>query len=129
MYIWTSITIYILNWHETQTSQNIFLLQEQINKDYDHLNENRDQASENDDSDNDSVTVGTAPRAARGAFSGVLYEEYTHLCRRVERMEHAVGGIIGKIDAVLSKLANLEKAKIRRRDAISKILNYISEVS
>lgn len=100
---------------------------EQINKDYDHLNENRDQASENDDSDNDSVTVGTAPRAARGAFSGVLYEEYTHLCRRVERMEHAVGGIIGKIDAVLSKLANLEKAKIRRRDAISKILNFISE--
>lgn len=44
-------------------------------------------------------------------------------------MEHAVGGIIGKIDAVLSKLANLEKAKIRRRDAIAKILNYLSEVS
>lgn len=59
----------------------------------------------------------------------MLYEEYTHLCRRVERMEHAVGGIIGKIDAVLSKLANLEKAKIRRRDAIAKILNYLSEVS
>jgi polycystin 2 len=61
-------------------------------------------------------------------FPGVLYEEYTHLCRRVGRMEHAIGGIIGKIDAVLSKLANIERAKVRRREALSKILNYISEV-
>ena len=59
----------------------------------------------------------------------MLYEEYTHLCRRVERMEHAVGGIIGKIDAVLAKLADLEKAKIRRREVIAKILDYLNEVS
>ena len=45
---------------------------------------------------------------------GVPYEEYAVLARRVDRMEHSIGSIVSKIDAVLIKLDTMEKAKTRR---------------
>lgn len=49
------------------------------------------------------------------------------LTRRVDRMEHSIGSIVSKIDAVLVKMEAMEKAKANRRDTMSKILDTISE--
>ena len=45
------------------------------------------------------------------------------LTRRVDRMEHSIGSIVSKIDAVLVKLEGIEKVKARRRETIGKILD------
>lgn len=58
---------------------------------------------------------------------GVPYEEYAVLARRVDRMEHSIGSIVSKIDAVLIKLDTMEKAKTRRRETMSKLLDSIIE--
>ncbi|KAF6032558.1 PKD2 [Bugula neritina] len=58
---------------------------------------------------------------------GVPYEEYAVLARRVDRMEHSIGSIVSKIDAVLIKLDTMEKAKTRRRETMSKLLDTIIE--
>lgn len=50
------------------------------------------------------------------------------LTRRVDRMEHSIGSIVSKIDAVLVKMEGMEKAKVKRRENMNKILNSISEV-
>ncbi|ELT89098.1 hypothetical protein CAPTEDRAFT_41300, partial [Capitella teleta] len=47
--------------------------------------------------------------------------------RRVDRMEHSIGSIVSKIDAVLVKLEAMEKAKSKRRETMSKILDSITE--
>ena len=61
-------------------------------------------------------------------LSGVSYEEFTVLSRRVDRMEHSIGSIVSKIDAVLVKLEAMERAKSKRRETMSKILDSITEV-
>lgn len=60
--------------------------------------------------------------------NGVSYEEFTVLSRRVDRMEHSIGSIVSKIDAVLVKLEAMEKAKLKRRETMGKILDSITEV-
>ena len=44
-------------------------------------------------------------------------------------MEHSIGSIVSKIDAVLVKLEAMEKAKLKRRETMGKILDSITEVS
>lgn len=61
-------------------------------------------------------------------MSGVSYEEFTVLSRRVDRMEHSIGSIVSKIDAVLVKLEAMERAKSKRRETMGKILDSITEV-
>ena len=51
------------------------------------------------------------------------------LSRRVDRMEHSIGSIVSKIDAVLVKLEAMERAKSKRRETMSKILDSITEVN
>ena len=63
-----------------------------------------------------------------GPSQGVQYEEFTVLSRRVDRMEHSIGSIVSKIDAVLVKLEAMEKAKLKRRETMGKILDSITEV-
>ena len=63
-----------------------------------------------------------------GPAQGVQYEEFTVLSRRVDRMEHSIGSIVSKIDAVLVKLEAMEKAKLKRRETMGKILDSITEV-
>ncbi|CAD5121175.1 DgyrCDS9711 [Dimorphilus gyrociliatus] len=62
-----------------------------------------------------------------GVVSGVSFEEFTVLARRVDRMEHSIGSIVSKIDAVLVKLEAMERAKSKRRETMSKILDSITE--
>ena len=44
-------------------------------------------------------------------------------------MEHSIGSIVSKIDAVLVKLEAMEKAKLKRRETMGKLLDSINEVS
>ena len=57
----------------------------------------------------------------------VLYF-YFRLSRRVDRMEHSIGSIVSKIDAVLVKLEAMEKAKLKRRETMARLLDSITEV-
>ena len=106
-----------------------------LNKEYEDLEEKGarpksarsifagESGEESDDEDS-----GKSPRAGR-VVNGVSYEEFTVLSRRVDRMEHSIGSIVSKIDAVLVKLEAMERAKSKRRETMSKILDSITEVS
>ena len=76
-----------------------------------------------DDDDEDIVGGGGG-----GRYGGVSNEEFTILQRRVDRMEHSIGSIVSKIDAVLVKLEAMERAKAKRRETMGKLLDSISEV-
>ena len=46
----------------------------------------------------------------------------------MDRMEHSIGSIVSKIDAVLVKLEAMEKAKLKRRETMARLLDSITEV-
>jgi len=75
---------------------------------------------DDDDSDNESES---------GGGTRIPFEEFTVLSRRVDRVEHSIGSIVSKIDAVLLKLEAMDKAKIKRRETMTKLLDSISEQS
>ena len=120
-------------------------LQQQLDREYEELGEDgrpstaRKQGAgsrvsfdgdfDGDETD-DEESGAKSSRGARGggAGNGVSYEEFTVLSRRVDRMEHSIGSIVSKIDAVLVKLEAMERAKSKRRETMSKILDSISEV-
>ena len=56
------------------------------------------------------------------------FVSFLRLSRRVDRMEHSIGSIVSKIDAVLVKLEAMEKAKLKRRETMAKLLDSITEV-
>lgn len=43
-------------------------------------------------------------------------------------MEHSIGSIVSKIDAVIVKLETMERTKIKRRDVLSRLLDGVVEV-
>jgi polycystin 2 len=58
---------------------------------------------------------------------GISSEEFAVLSRRVDRVEHSIGSIVSKIDAVLVKLEAMDKAKVKRRETMTKLLDSITE--
>lgn len=87
-----------------------------------------------DDSDDDGESTGGLSARAGSALArpsagggGVSYEEFNVLSRRVDRMEHSIGSIVSKIDAVLVKLEAMEKAKLKRRETMAKLLDSIAD--
>lgn len=78
-------------------------------------------------SGNDNAGGGGGGGGSGSGDGGVSSEELNILTRRVDRMEHSIGSIVSKIDAVLVKMEAMEKAKANRRDTMSKILDTISE--
>ncbi|XP_068718371.1 polycystin-2-like protein 1 [Montipora capricornis] len=87
-----------------------------------------------DDSDDDAESTGGLSARAGSALArpsagggGVSYEEFNVLSRRVDRMEHSIGSIVSKIDAVLVKLEAMEKAKLKRRETMAKLLDSIAD--
>ncbi|XP_071808292.1 polycystin-2-like protein 1 isoform X3 [Asterias amurensis] len=70
---------------------------------------------------------GDSNGGGRGGVGGVSYEEFVVLSRRVDRMEHSIGSIVSKIDAVLVKLEAMERAKLKRRETMGKLLDSITE--
>ena len=116
------------------------ITQEALSKEFEELEERqqarptsgRSRISLGDDSidDSDDEDSGTkSTRVGGRGMGGVSYEEFTVLSRRVDRMEHSIGSIVSKIDAVLVKLEAMELAKTKRRETMSKILDSITEVS
>jgi polycystin 2 len=63
----------------------------------------------------------------KSVISGVSMDEFQVLVRRVDRMEHSIGSIVSKIDAVLVKLEAMEKARKGRKESMTKILDSINE--
>ena len=51
------------------------------------------------------------------------------LVRRVDRMEHSIGSIVSKIDAVIVKLEIMERAKLKRREVLGRLLDGVAEVN
>lgn len=108
-----------------------------LNKEYEDLDKiqrpesarrSTSRVSFNDDSADDSDDEASHSKSSRsGPAQSVSYEEFTVLSRRVDRMEHSIGSIVSKIDAVLVKLEAMEKAKLKRRETMGKILDSITE--
>ncbi|XP_074647871.1 polycystin-2-like isoform X2 [Tubulanus polymorphus] len=108
-----------------------------LNKEYEELEKGGrpatarqpSRSSLNEDSGEDSDDEDSGTKSSRGGrvVGGVSYEEFTVLSRRVDRMEHSIGSIVSKIDAVLVKLEAMEKAKLKRRETMGKILDSITE--
>lgn len=53
---------------------------------------------------------------------------FLRLVRRVDRMEHSIGSIVSKIDAVIVKLEAMERVKVKRRDVLGRLLEGVMEV-
>lgn len=87
----------------------------------------RSRVSMRDSDDDDDDDLDMEGRRRGGGGGGVSYEEFTVLSRRVDRMEHSIGSIVSKIDAVLVKLEAMEKAKLKRRETMAKLLDSIAE--
>ncbi|XP_047124812.1 polycystin-2 isoform X1 [Hydra vulgaris] len=82
-----------------------------------------DGEDENEESD-DASDPSSQRRGGRG---GVGYDEFSVLARRVDRVEHSIGSIVSKIDAVLLKLEAMDKAKVKRRETMTRLLDSIAE--
>jgi len=104
---------------------------EEVERAKDHeipLRASRSRVSMRDSDDDDDDDVDMEGRRGRGGGGGgVSFEEFTVLSRRVDRMEHSIGSIVSKIDAVLVKLEAMEKAKLKRRETMAKLLDSIAE--
>nr|XP_002119742.1 polycystin-2 isoform X2 [Ciona intestinalis] len=77
-----------------------------------------DSANESDDDDEDR------PISSKNFVSR---DDFQILARRVDRMEHSIGSIVSKIDAVIVKLEAMERAKLKRRETMGKLLDNITE--
>ncbi|ESO00887.1 hypothetical protein HELRODRAFT_192463 [Helobdella robusta] len=62
-----------------------------------------------------------------GASGGVGHEEFSMLQRRVDRMEHSIGSVVSKIDAVLVKLETMERLRSLNKEAVTRLLNSVTE--
>ncbi|GFS33468.1 polycystin-2 [Trichonephila inaurata madagascariensis] len=74
---------------------------------------------ESNESSNTVTSVAMASLVSQQDFNG--------LSERVDKMENSIGNIVSKIDAVLNKMAAMDRAKTKRRENMNKILNTISE--
>ncbi|CAF4480352.1 unnamed protein product [Rotaria socialis] len=77
-----------------------------------HDQHGNDQASNGNEGDNENR---------------IAYDKFVMLVHRIDRMEYSIGNIVSRIDNVLNKLETIEKGKMKRREALTKILNSISE--
>uniref|UniRef100_A0A669EF01 Polycystin-2 n=1 Tax=Oreochromis niloticus TaxID=8128 RepID=A0A669EF01_ORENI len=82
----------------------------------------QDDSEEDDDEDS-----GHSSRRRGSSSGGVSYEEFQVLVRRVDRMEHSIGSIVSKIDSVIVKLEVMERANLKRRDVVSRLLDGVME--
>ncbi|XP_060707555.1 polycystin-2 [Hemiscyllium ocellatum] len=83
--------------------------------------------SMDDSEEEDEDDSGHSSRRRGSSSSGVSYEEFQVLVRRVDRMEHSIGSIVSKIDAVIVKLEAMERAKLKRRDVLGRLLDGVTE--
>ncbi|XP_061626834.1 polycystin-2 [Phyllopteryx taeniolatus] len=82
----------------------------------------QDDSEEDDDEDS-----GHSSRRRGSSSGGVSYEEFQVLVRRVDRMEHSIGSIVSKIDAVIVKLEAMERVTLKRRDVLGRLFEGAME--
>ena len=58
----------------------------------------------------------------------VAHDEFKILTSRVDTMDSSIGNIVGRIESVLAQLEAIERAKLKRRENMSKILDKLNEV-
>ncbi|XP_076462152.1 LOW QUALITY PROTEIN: polycystin-2-like [Babylonia areolata] len=119
---------------QRRMQSDLFQQKAALNKEYDELEGKRPGTGRRssshvsfDESGEESDDEGSKSSRTGRTANGVSYEEFTVLSRRVDRMEHSIGSIVSKIDAVLVKLEAMEKAKLKRRETMGKILDSITE--
>ncbi|XP_028834029.1 polycystin-2 isoform X2 [Denticeps clupeoides] len=83
--------------------------------------------SQDDSEEDDDEDSGHSSRRRGSSTGGVSYEEFQVLVRRVDRMEHSIGSIVSKIDAVIVKLEAMERAKLKRKDVLGRLLDGVME--
>ncbi|XP_066535525.1 polycystin-2 isoform X2 [Hoplias malabaricus] len=83
--------------------------------------------SQDDSEEDDDEDSGHSSRRRGSSSGGVSYEEFQVLVRRVDRMEHSIGSIVSKIDAVIVKLEVMERAKLKRREVLGRLLDGVIE--
>ncbi|KAL7889436.1 hypothetical protein AOLI_G00016940 [Acnodon oligacanthus] len=83
--------------------------------------------SQDDSEEDDDEDSGHSSRRRGSSSGGVSYEEFQVLVRRVDRMEHSIGSIVSKIDAVIVKLEAMERAKLKRREVLGRLLDGVIE--
>lgn len=81
-----------------------------------------DDSEEEEDEDS-----GHSSRRRGSICSGVSYEEFQVLVRRVDRVEHSIGSIVSKIDAVIVKLEIMERTRLKRREVLGRLLDGVAE--
>ena len=65
---------------------------------------------------------------ASGEASGMENKEALLMYRRIERTDRSVSGLTDKVDSIVSQLERVERAKAKRRETMSKLLENITEV-
>ena len=65
---------------------------------------------------------------ATGEASGLDNKEALLMYRRIERTEKSVSGLASKVDGLVTQLERIERAKSKRRETMSKLLENITEV-
>ncbi|KAJ8388264.1 hypothetical protein AAFF_G00135250 [Aldrovandia affinis] len=83
--------------------------------------------SQDDSEEDDDEDSGHSSHRRGSSLGGVSYEEFQVLVRRVDRMEHSIGSIVSKMDAVIVKLEAMERAKLKRRDVLGRLLDGVME--
>jgi len=82
-----------------------------------------DSAHDSDDDECDDDDEDYTPTSKKYASK----DEFQVLTRRVDRMEHSIGSIVSKIDAVIVKLEAMERAKVKRRENMGKLLDTVQD--
>lgn len=92
-------------------------------------NREREESSSSSDDDDEEDGNGRRVRRTKSGrpIAGLTQEEFSGLTRRVDRMEHSISSIVSKIDGVLIKLEAMEKAKLKRKETMGKLLDSINE--
>jgi len=63
-----------------------------------------------------------------GEASSLDGKEALLMYRRIEGTEKSVTGLTGKVESIVSQLERIERAKSKRRETMSKLLENITEV-
>lgn len=87
-------------------------------------NKQEEEKEQNDDEFTEEELI--ANEAERKA-NLVGHEEFRILTSRVDTMDTSIGTIVGRIESVLAQLEAIERAKIKRRENMSSILDKLNE--
>jgi len=100
---------------------------EEIDEEMRKIKESQEDGEEEEGEEGDSEEA--ARREAERRANLVAPQEFRILTMRVDTMEASIGNIVGRIDTVLTKLEQVERAKIKRRENMAMILEKLNEAN